>query len=388
MPDPEQNVLAARYLRKLSYGVGRGSPDAVEESTAESLSPAHVKQALEQAVETFKRETGAPLAKPDHDELERIFLQDGIGAIDRLKKEGVRARLPDAEVDALEAIVQADGSRPTIRLKLDDTLDLGDPALVHWKSAAKKFQDQIAAAAASVGRIDLNGKHVGTGFVVTDRLILTNRHVLQDLATEDSGDWTFKGQPTITFDVNPNQSRERQFKLRRKVVVTGPDEIVRYPTDFNRLDFAVLEVDPSDDAPALPPPLPLESDAKKILERRPIFTIGYPARPPEDAYDSDVLARLFQHRYGVKRFAPGEIGRGLGSAVERTGETVFAHDATTLAGNSGSCVVDLGNDGRLVVGLHFAGSSKSTNNYAHSNARLRGSLGDLGLTWKEWFQAW
>ena len=68
--------------------------------------------------------------------------------------------------------------------------------------------------------------------------------------------------------------------------------------------------------------------------------------------------KLFQFRYGVKRYAPGEIDRGLGSRADRTGETVFAHDSTTLGGNSGSCVVDLGNDGRLVVGLHFAGARR------------------------------
>jgi V8-like Glu-specific endopeptidase len=64
---------------------------------------------------------------------------------------------------------------------------------------------------------------------------------------------------------------------------------------------------------------------------------------------------------------------------------VFGHDATTLSGNSGSCVVDLGNDGRLVVGLHFAGVPKQAN-YAHSSACLRGPLAELGLGWKDWLE--
>jgi hypothetical protein len=127
----------------------------------------------------------------------------------------------------------------------------------------------------------------------------------------------------------------------------------------------------------------LESDADKVTAGRPIFTIGYPAEPRAGIYTSEVLNRLFRHRYGVKRFAPGEIERGLGSAADGTGETVFAHDATTLGGNSGSCVVDFGNDGRLVVGLHFAGAPKIAN-YAHANARLRVTLAQLGLTWKDW----
>ncbi|MGH9324226.1 MAG: hypothetical protein ACRD3V_30600, partial [Vicinamibacteria bacterium] len=75
--------------------------------------------------------------------------------------------------------------------------------------------------------------------------------------------------------------------------------------------------------------------------------------------------------------------RGLGSAEDGTGETVFTHDSTTLGGSSGCCVVDLGNDGQLVVGLHFAGMPKKAN-YAHCNAGLQRSLADLSLGWREW----
>jgi V8-like Glu-specific endopeptidase len=386
MPDPVQGGEATRYLRKLSYGVPGARTETVEASTAEALSAEHAEWALEQAIRTIERETGAALPAQSRAELERLFLQDGKRAIERLKKEGVSARLPPAEVDALEAIVEVDGSRPTLALSADDEVDVEDQALGPWRSVVKKFVRQISAAAVSVGRIDLDGTHVGTGFVVKEGLILTNRHVLQGLARqENSGAWTFRGQPTITFDANPKQSRARQFEIRKKVVLAGPDPIDLLRSDYNKLDFAVLECAPSAGTPAFPAPLPLESDADKIVVGRPIFTLGYPARPKYDRYGGDVLSRLFQRRYGVKRFAPGEIDRGLGSAAERTGEAVFTHDSTTLAGNSGSCVVDLGNDGRLVVGLHFAGSAKEAN-YAHSNARLRAKLAELGLTWMEWMR--
>jgi V8-like Glu-specific endopeptidase len=234
-----------------------------------------------------------------------------------------------------------------------------------------------------VGRIDLDGTHQGTGFVVTDGWILTNRHVLQALAKQkSSGEWEFLGEPSITFDADPGKSRKRRLKIRKKVIRTGTQQIERHAIDYKKLDFAVLECEASDEE-HLPDPLLLESDADKIAVGRPIFTIGYPAKPGYGTYESDVLQKLFQYRYGVKRFAPGEIDRGLGTADEGTGETVFTHDSTTLGGNSGSCVVDLGNDGRLVVGLHFAGAPKKAN-FAHSNARLHETLGDLGLSWKEW----
>lgn len=246
----------------------------------------------------------------------------------------------------------------------------------------ENFVEQISAVAAAVGRVDLDGVHKGTAFVVKEGLVLTNRHVLQEIAAKHAnGRWQFLGEATLTFDSNPGVSRRRHFRIA-EVVAAGPDAIDPRNVDYNKLDFAILACDVAGESP-FPMPLPLESDADKIVERRPVFTIGYSGKPRSGTYADDVLARLFQHRYGVKRFAPGEIDRGLGSSVTRTGETVFFHDATTLGGNSGSCVVDLGNDGRLVVGLHFAGQPK-TANYAHSNARLRESFTNIELSWKAW----
>jgi V8-like Glu-specific endopeptidase len=382
---PESNVrgAAARYLRKLSHGVPAASAGAVESATAESLTSEHAEEAHARAVETIEQESGRKLDPASREKLERIFLGDGKEAISRLKNDGAEAELTERHEDALEAIVEVDGSRPTLIFSDEDRIDLEDKTLGQWKGVAKKFVDQISKVASAVGRVDLNGSHQGTGFVITDGLILTNRHVLQALATQKrSGEWEFMGEPSITFDANPEKSRKRQLKIRKKVIRTGTEPIDRHAIDYRKLDFAVLECETSDEK-HLPEPLALESDADKVAVGRPVFTIGYPAKPGPGTYESDVLQKLFQYRYGVKRFATGEIDRGFGSSAEGTGETVFAHDSTTLGGNSGSCVVDLGNDGRLVVGLHFAGAPKKAN-YAHANARLHETLADLGLAWKEW----
>ena len=383
---PEADSSAARYIRKLSHGVPGARTGALEEATVEALGPERVEMALERAIAAIEKETGAPLDPASRAELERLFTDDGKRAIDDLKRAGVNARLDQRQEDALEAIVQQDGSRPTLPLSADDGFDVKDDTLGQWQASARQFEKQIKAAASSVGRIDLDGRHIGTGFVVKPGIILTNRHVLQDLAAVDAaGAWTFKGQPTITFDANPAASRARQFTIHQRVVLAGRDHIDRLQLDVNRLDFAVLECDVSGSGP-FPTPLPLEGDADKVVLKRPVFTIGYSAAPRHGAYSSEVLNRLFRHRYGVKRFSPGEIDRGIGTAAAGTGETVFAHDATTLGGNSGSCVVDFGNDGRLVVGLHFAGTPRTTN-YAHANARLRATLAELGFTWKDWIES-
>ena len=385
MSESDDRGAAARYLRKLSHGVSGARTGAVEAATMEALSPAYAEEALERAILTIERESRAPLEPASRAELERVFREEGARAIERLKREGVGARLTPSEEGALEAIVEVDGSRPTLAVSDENRVDAADEGLRQWRGAVKAFAVPISLGAASVGRIDLDGEHRGTGFVVKEGLVLTNRHVLQQIAVQRGpGDWEFRGAPTITFDANPDTNRSRQFAIR-SVAFAGPDPIDPRRVDYEKLDVAILECEPSGGA-AFPAPLPLESDADKIVEGRPIFTIGYPAEPRAGTYSDDVLERLFRYRYGVKRFAPGEIDRGLGSAAAGTGETVFAHDATTLGGNSGSCVVDLGNDGQLVVGLHFAGIPRQAN-YAHANARLRPALTDLGLTWKAWVPA-
>lgn len=383
MDQHEKHGHAARYLRRLSHGGAAAPGGALEAAAPESLSPDRADRAFERSLASVERETGRPVDSRSREELETLLRRDGRDAIERLRSDGPAAQLTSRHESALEAIVEVDGSRPTLAVSDGDEIDPDDESLGVWRVAARRFARQISLVASAVGRIDLDGRHTGTGFVVKEGLILTNRHVLQQLARSDAaGRWVFRGQPTITFDANPERGRERQFEIRQTVVKAGPDEIDFRAVDYDKLDFAILECEAAHGR-GFPAPLDLERDRDKIAERRPVFTIGYPADPGAYTYESDVLQKLFQHRYGVKRFSPGEIDRGLGRAAEGTGETVFGHDATTLGGNSGSCVVDFGNDGRLVVGLHFAGVPKQAN-FAHSSACLRDPLAGLGLGWKDW----
>jgi hypothetical protein len=383
MPGSAPKSRAARYIRKLSRSATADSGLESVETASDALSPDRAEEALDLAIRSIERESGAKVDPAMRARLQKLLLEDGKRAMERLGDEGFEAQLLPREEDALEAIVEVNGSRPTLAVSPNDTVDYDDEMLKQWRESTKQFSAQISTVAAAVGRVDLNGKHQGTGFVIKPGLILTNRHVLQVLARLNrAGDWEFQGEPSITFDANPSSSRTRQFKIRKKVVRCGPQAIDPNHLDPTKLDFAVLECEVPAGGPGFPAPLSLESDANRITESRQIFAIGYPAAPAAGVYDDDLLTQLFKHRYGVKRFSPGEIDRGFGTAADGTGETVFTHDATTLGGNSGSCVVDFAIDGQLVAGLHFAGAPKKQN-FAHGNARLHPTFEGLGLTWKD-----
>ena len=79
--------------------------------------------------------------------------------------------------------------------------------------------------------------------------------------------------------------------------------------------------------------------------------IGYPALDPRNT--ADLQNRIFGGIFNVKRLQPGKLReprdiRSFGHPV-----AAVTHDSSTLGGNSGSAVVDVG-EGH-VVALHFAG---------------------------------
>jgi hypothetical protein len=95
------------------------------------------------------------------------------------------------------------------------------------------------------------------------------------------------------------------------------------------------------------------------LEGRNVYVLGYPA--PDYRNDAATLRSIFGQRYFVKRLQPGAAMAPPAGAIIPMGpcssgaepDDVMFHDASTLGGNSGSCVVDL--DTNQVIGLHFAG---------------------------------
>lgn len=238
----------------------------------------------------------------------------------------------------------------------------------------------LAPTVKAVGRINLEGRHIGTGFVVDrgDGLVMTNRHVLEaigeEIVSSRGSKWLFPfGTPTIDFSEAGIDGRAYEIV---DVALAGPDA-TRGRVNFKTLDLVLLKVKKAAGFPVplvtIKPPAQLRADTK-------IFVLGYPAVPGPDAYidpstgtrNPEIgkrLARIFGVDYGRKYLSPGVIATSSGGLGPRDPRGwVMVHDATTLGGNSGSLVVALQGNGE-VAGLHFAGAPLS-GNFAHDLTRV------------------
>jgi hypothetical protein len=194
---------------------------------------------------------------------------------------------------------------------------------------------------------------------------------------------------TIDFADTPSSATgSSRFRIK-SVIGAGLDDIDLDRIEFSDLDAATLEVESVNDLGAeLPAPLELRRDPTLADVKREIFIIGYPARPavlPRDAagdINMEVVKRLselFGTDYGNKYLAPGEVILAVGGHPGDVRRHMFCHDATTLGGNSGSCILSFNE--LAAVGLHFGGDWLKQN-FAHGLGVLSGSGPFLaGLNW-------
>lgn len=274
-----------------------------------------------------------------------------------------------------EALILLSG-RPVLRTVNGD-LDLEDPLASEWKNQlylARRPPSDLAQRIAAVGRIDVGQSQAGTGFVVGPGLVLTNRHVIQAFAEQKAGTkaWSLGEEVSIDFADTPNYFEPAsRFRILR-VVAAGPEPIHdEGPTGWTALDAALLQVEIVNAAGrTLPSPIPLSASESVLGALDELLVVGYPARPETlPTLDGNIdeavvvcLGELFD-QYGVRTVAPGKPqwrnARDRGWA--------FPHDATTLNGSSGSCVLSFYGQ---AIGLHFGGQWRRAN-YAHGLARLR-----------------
>jgi endonuclease G len=254
---------------------------------------------------------------------------------------------------ALDKAVQEESialrrTRPVLAIKENVTqlvfIEEADSAI--WKERLTSAAQALGPAIRAVGRINLTGgdlEWVGTGWLVAENILVTNRHVARAFATRKGDGFTFQmgASGPIGADVDFLQEIDNPKVLSFKLVKTMHIEAAPGP------DIAFFEVDEvgGNAKPAKP----------LVLSPNPITTqsaavIGYPAydsRIPEP----ELMEHIFGKVYNKKRLAPG--------AVTVVDGTQILHNCSTLGGNSGSAVVDLKSGEAL--GLHFSGTFLTTN---------------------------
>jgi hypothetical protein len=270
----------------------------------------------------------------------------------KVKEKGPEVALNPEEKFGLEAIVQIEG-RPAILIQEGHFF----PPPVKWQML-EPARAQIETNLLSVGRIELNGhpeyEWCGTGFLVSDKVIMTNRHVAKIFC--DMGlrrKWSIQSGVTARIDYVEEMGTEASAEFALTKVIGVHDQ-------FDLSLFQVERVSQSGAAP--PKPLPVSAKPPGQMEGLLVYTVGYPAWDGR-RNDPEAMRKIFANIFDVKRLQPGEIT----SYFEA--EKVFIHDCSTLGGNSGSCVIDLQTN--QVLGLHFGGKYQQ-GNYAVALWQLTG----------------
>jgi endonuclease G, mitochondrial len=255
---------------------------------------------------------------------------------------------------SLPSIDQSAGIEAIILPRIRPVLDVLDGDFHTDHPLWLKLNDDAAirrvlrSAIPSIGRLELPGNpqypYGGTGFVVGNGLVMTNRHVAAIFSSGLGARVAFR--PGLRAGIDFLKELGRQpgptFAVT-KVVMVHP-----------YWDMALLAVE---GLPATAQPLRLAAHDSATAQASEVAAIGYPAFDTRN--DTDVQNDLFHRVFGVKRLQPGTLdGR---SDTESFGKMVTAlrHNCSTLGGNSGSALVDFTSG--LVVALHFGGRESVIN---------------------------
>ncbi len=261
--------------------------------------------------------------------------EDAKRGLERIK---TGQNVSDAEADALEALVLPK-ERPVLFVE-NDTFSIPGWPFEHLDQAEPRRN--IEAAIPSIGRIELPNSSLpygGTGFVVGDGLVMTNRHVAILFANGVGREGlSFQSGQSADVDMKRenNSSDSRLFHVDRIVMI--------HPF----WDMALLSVSGLDDGSR---PLRFSTENPGDMKGREVAVIGYPALDTRN--DIELQNRIFEKVFNVKRLQPGKLG--VRQDYPSFGNLVPAstHDSSTLGGNSGSAVIDVKTGD--VVALHFAG---------------------------------
>lgn len=265
---------------------------------------------------------------------------------------------PVAELPRSEAMIRLH-MRPALLVKNNKVL-LPDSSEV--RNRFLPFKKKIEHVLPAIGRIEFvkaGRKFGGTGWMITEDLIVTNRHVAA-LVTERSGKvLRFKKNAlgdTIEVLIDFKEEYFGPEVARPEFEVEIEKAIYMTTEAKSQPDLAFLQIKKNTHLAA---PIPIVT--ADVKERQFVSVIGYPAYDPGGIISEAAAKDVFNDIYEVKRCSPGEVIENVKNAW------YFFHDCTTLGGNSGSAVID--NESGAAVGLHFMGELEEEN-YAVKGAEI------------------
>jgi serine protease len=408
--DPKTRMLRRRFAaRNAAVSAGQheaafdleavedNSPIPHEDQVFGRLDPARVDDFLAQL---SPEERGDPReVKRALDLLHRL----GRPAYGRLvRSDGVEEKLSPDERVALEAVIMTDGSRPTFLLRngaVDETL----PQARAWLDDLVGARQAIKKAARATCRIEPArgggpGTYFGTGALINDEkgYVLTNFHVLNKILRQSStlrasgptpNTFRIFGGVRVDFDGETGSTSQISCRVVEAIIPPGAGQTE------GMIDAVLLRIEPGQGF-TLPAKVTLSIDTDPVRGAvASLCVIGFPANPgardiegSSDIDWNDVISKLFNNRFGLKRLAPGKVSAMLGSIPGPDQSRIFGHDATTLGGSSGSIVFSWRDGGNPGVGLHFRGSlgsqSSERGNSCHAFGPIAEQLRSIGVVFQ------
>jgi endonuclease G, mitochondrial len=271
----------------------------------------------------------------------------------------------------LEAIIEEQGY-PSLLIR-NNTYEVSNSDL--WASRLNPYKHRINKFITSVGRIEVANDpqgilFLGTGWLVSEDIIVTNRHVARQFAELKQGEFVFKTfrDENLEIEIDFREEYKNHAKeefIIQKVLYIEPGDNPETSPDLAFLKVSRQRFDGTNLISLSSAPLMLATELPE--DESEIVVIGYPWEDPKRLdFSGEVIQAIFNDIYNVKRLQPGNI-----KSVEAN---LLTHNSSTLRGNSGSAVVDF-KTGKA-VGLHWGGRNKIAN-YAIPAMIVEQRLNDL-----------
>ncbi|MBR1188556.1 serine protease [Bradyrhizobium sp. AUGA SZCCT0160] len=280
--------------------------------------------------------------------------------------------LSNANLAALEAVLSTRG-RPALNVEGNrlESIDLTKhPGSGFWRTFVEEKEPNLIRAAGATGALVVRDRSstlgtwvAGTAWLIKPDLAMTNRHVLFPdepgiaLAERIPGAKTSARIATgvevlIDFAFDSGTAREKKY--------AGVD-VPFVSAENDPIDAALIRVNPIGAAFAQPLVLAATTPSSKYM-----YVVGHPGRVAAAELTQDIQA-VFGNPDGRKRVSLGELMPSGGAFPND-----ILHDASTIGGYSGACVLCF--DRCEVAGLHYHGTFLDGNRAIPAEALRRHDL--------------